>query len=303
MYDWRWIDGRYGAVAMPSVGEARHHRVTVDAGGKLDDVDEPGALVIGVVGKRCLDVDISQQLAVDGCNGTARSEDPVELLELADAERRRDIVEAVVVTKASVLQPARRLEPALVPERDEQLVLLRRARRDGAALAGRHLLVRVEGPDGGMAVRAERAALVARAQRLFVRDAHVDGEKKRRVKTIDDMKKVKSFSYAGFPECRTRITCLLGLKQIYGLTQTKFIPLGSISVYTLLDQGKATAGDVFSTDPHARELEVHDPDGHEAHLRLPERRAGPFEEAGVSRRSEVRGNGERGLVEASRSRQ
>jgi osmoprotectant transport system substrate-binding protein len=69
------------------------------------------------------------------------------------------------------------------------------------------------------------------------------------VKTIPDMKKVKSFSYAGFPECKTRITCLLGLKQIYGLTQVSFIPLASISVYTVLDQGKATAGDVFSTDP------------------------------------------------------
>jgi hypothetical protein len=34
---------------------------------------------------------------------------------------------------------------------------------------------------------------------------------------------------AGYPECRTRITRLLGLKQIYGLT-TKFVPLGSISV-------------------------------------------------------------------------
>ena len=73
--------------------------------------------------------------------------------------------------------------------------------------------------------------------------------KKLGVKTIDDMKKVKSFSFAGYPECNTRITCLLGLKQIYGLTQTKFVPLASISVYTLLDQGKITAGDVFSTDP------------------------------------------------------
>ncbi len=69
------------------------------------------------------------------------------------------------------------------------------------------------------------------------------------VKTIADMKKVKTFSYAGYPECRTRITCLLGLKQIYGLTQVKFVPLSSISVYTLLDQKKITAGDVFSTDP------------------------------------------------------
>jgi len=73
--------------------------------------------------------------------------------------------------------------------------------------------------------------------------------KKLKVATIPDMKKVKSFSFAGYPECKTRITCLLGLKQIYGLTQAKFVPLGSISVYTLLDQGKVTSGDVFSTDP------------------------------------------------------
>ena len=46
------------------------------------------------------------------------------------------------------------------------------------------------------------------------------------VKRIGDMKKVKSFTYAGFPECRSRITCLLGLKKIYGLKQAKFVPLG-----------------------------------------------------------------------------
>jgi osmoprotectant transport system substrate-binding protein len=73
--------------------------------------------------------------------------------------------------------------------------------------------------------------------------------KKLGVKTIADMKKVKSFSYGGLPECRTRITCLLGLKKIYGLKQVKFVPLSGISVYTALDQGKITAGDVFSTDP------------------------------------------------------
>lgn len=73
------------------------------------------------------------------------------------------------------------------------------------------------------------------------------------VKTIGDMKKVKSFSFAGYPECDKRITCLLGLKQIYGLTQVKFVQLASISVYTLLDQGKITAGDVFSTDPQLQE--------------------------------------------------
>ena len=69
------------------------------------------------------------------------------------------------------------------------------------------------------------------------------------LKTMSDLKKLKSFSYAGYPECQTRITCILGMKQIYGLKNISFIPIGSISVYTLLDQGKATGGDGFSTDP------------------------------------------------------
>lgn len=58
-----------------------------------------------------------------------------------------------------------------------------------------------------------------------------------------------AFSYAGYPECQKRITCILGMKKIYHLTNIKFIPIGNISVYTLLDQHKATAGDGFSTDP------------------------------------------------------
>jgi osmoprotectant transport system substrate-binding protein len=77
--------------------------------------------------------------------------------------------------------------------------------------------------------------------------------KKLGVKTIPDMKKVKAFSFAGYPECRTRITCLLGLKTKYGLTQARFVPLGSISVYTLLDKGTVTSGDVFSTDPQLQD--------------------------------------------------
>jgi osmoprotectant transport system substrate-binding protein len=69
------------------------------------------------------------------------------------------------------------------------------------------------------------------------------------VHKISDMSKVKSFSYAGYPECQTRITCLLGLKNIYGLKQVQFKPLSTISVYKLLDNGTVTGGDGFSTDP------------------------------------------------------
>jgi osmoprotectant transport system substrate-binding protein len=69
------------------------------------------------------------------------------------------------------------------------------------------------------------------------------------LKTIADLKKLGSFTYAGYPECDKRITCLLGLKKIYGLTKVKFVQIGSISVETLLDDKNATSGDIFSTEP------------------------------------------------------
>src|SRR4051812_10842517 len=46
--------------------------------------------------------------------------------------------------------------------------------------------------------------------------------KKLHVTRISQMKKVKHFSYAGYPECKTRPTCLVGLKKVYGLKQVKF---------------------------------------------------------------------------------
>ena len=73
--------------------------------------------------------------------------------------------------------------------------------------------------------------------------------KKYGLKSIGDLKKVGAFKFAGFPECQTRTTCLVGYKQQYGLTQVTFVPLASISAYTLLDQGTVLAADVFSTDP------------------------------------------------------
>jgi osmoprotectant transport system substrate-binding protein len=73
--------------------------------------------------------------------------------------------------------------------------------------------------------------------------------KKYGLKSISDLKKVGGFKFAAFPECQTRTTCLVGYKKQYGLTNVTFVPLASISAYTLLDQGKVLAADVFSTDP------------------------------------------------------
>jgi osmoprotectant transport system substrate-binding protein len=79
---------------------------------------------------------------------------------------------------------------------------------------------------------------------LLASNAKKDG-----LKTMSDLSKLKSFSYAALPECDQRITCILGMKQIYHLKNITFVPLGQISVYTLIDQGKAFGGDGFSTDP------------------------------------------------------
>jgi osmoprotectant transport system substrate-binding protein len=73
--------------------------------------------------------------------------------------------------------------------------------------------------------------------------------KKYGLKSIGDLKKVGSYKFAGFPECQTRNTCLVGYKKVYGIGNPTFVPLASISAYTLLDQGKVLAADVFSTDP------------------------------------------------------
>jgi osmoprotectant transport system substrate-binding protein len=73
--------------------------------------------------------------------------------------------------------------------------------------------------------------------------------KKYGLKKISDLKKVPNLSYAGYPECDKRITCLLGLKQIYGLTKIKFVQLGTIPVTKLIDSGKVTGGDIFTTEP------------------------------------------------------
>ena len=69
------------------------------------------------------------------------------------------------------------------------------------------------------------------------------------LKTISDLKKVPNLSYGGYPECDKRITCVLGMKKIYGLTKIKFVQLGTIPVTKLIDSGKVTGGDIFTTEP------------------------------------------------------
>src|SRR5260370_38908543 len=57
--------------------------------------------------------------------------------------------------------------------------------------------------------------------------------KKYGLQGIGDLKKVGSYKFAGFPECQTRNTCLLGYEKQYGICNPTFVPPASISAYTL----------------------------------------------------------------------
>ncbi len=80
------------------------------------------------------------------------------------------------------------------------------------------------------------------------------------LKTIADLKKVPGLSIAGFPEWETRWTGPIGTQ--YGVEGFEFVPLAGISAYTLLDQKKVLAADVFTTDPQllsAKYVQLRDP--------------------------------------------
>jgi osmoprotectant transport system substrate-binding protein len=69
------------------------------------------------------------------------------------------------------------------------------------------------------------------------------------LETVGDLKDVPNLTLAGFPEFETRNTGLVGLRNIYGITDVDFVPLAGISAYAALDSGDVLAAAVFSTDP------------------------------------------------------
>jgi len=66
-------------------------------------------------------------------------------------------------------------------------------------------------------------------------------------KTISDLKgKEKDLSITGFPECKQRQDCLLGVEDTYGLKFGKFV--SSEQKYQVLDSGDADVAFIFTTD-------------------------------------------------------
>lgn len=74
---------------------------------------------------------------------------------------------------------------------------------------------------------------------------------KNNLKTISDLKKVTTpMTLGGPPECETRVTCLAGLHQVYGLTTLKFKALDADGPLTraALDKGDVQLARVFTAD-------------------------------------------------------
>src|SRR5579875_3938190 len=68
------------------------------------------------------------------------------------------------------------------------------------------------------------------------------------LKTLGDLKKLGSFSFGGPPENRTRYQGVVGMREAYGLTQIKFVPLEIGAQYQALDQHKVDSIAIFTTD-------------------------------------------------------
>jgi osmoprotectant transport system substrate-binding protein len=75
-----------------------------------------------------------------------------------------------------------------------------------------------------------------------------DFASKNGLKSIEDLKKLKSWSLGGPPENKTRYEGVVGLHEAYGLNNFSFKPLTIGLQYQALDQGKVDVATVFSTD-------------------------------------------------------
>jgi osmoprotectant transport system substrate-binding protein len=71
---------------------------------------------------------------------------------------------------------------------------------------------------------------------------------KNKLRSVADLKKLKSFSFGAPPENKTRFEGVVGLKKVYGLNNLEFKPLTIGIQYKALDQGKIDVATVFTTD-------------------------------------------------------
>lgn len=82
--------------------------------------------------------------------------------------------------------------------------------------------------------------------------------------TVADLKKLKSFTVGGRPEFKDRFQGLRGMREVYGLTNAKFVQLAQGITYQALDDGSVDTINVFSTDAQlasGKYVVLEDPEG------------------------------------------
>jgi osmoprotectant transport system substrate-binding protein len=72
--------------------------------------------------------------------------------------------------------------------------------------------------------------------------------KQHKLTAVPDLKGVGRFALGAPPEFKTRFTGLVGMKQVYGVTNVNFKPLAIGLQYKALDGGQIQVADVFTTD-------------------------------------------------------
>jgi osmoprotectant transport system substrate-binding protein len=72
--------------------------------------------------------------------------------------------------------------------------------------------------------------------------------KKHNLTTMEDLKKLPSFTNGGPPENKTRYEGIVGMHQAYHLFNVQFTPLTIGLQYQALDSGKVDSANVFTTD-------------------------------------------------------
>ena len=72
--------------------------------------------------------------------------------------------------------------------------------------------------------------------------------KKHGLTTMEDLKKLPSFTNGGPPENKTRYEGLVGMHQAYHLYNVKFVPLTIGLQYQALDSGNVDTANIFTTD-------------------------------------------------------
>jgi osmoprotectant transport system substrate-binding protein len=110
-------------------------------------------------------------------------------------------------------------------------------------------------------------AVLARTpgQDVLANAVRPDYARKHHLKSTADLKRVGRFNYGGPSENRTRFQGVIGMRQVYKLSNLHYVPLKIEERYQALERGKVDVIGAFTTEAQlesgAKEVVLSDPEG------------------------------------------